>query len=111
MSKVKTEAIWQHEKVLPYILTCLKDRISEITTVEKIMLFGSRGRIPQDEWHILEGKDWDVLVQAGFRVKNANILVNKEYHLDLIVLNSEQVKEFCRAKPTKELFPTNEIKL
>ncbi|MFN4362474.1 hypothetical protein [Chryseobacterium hispalense] len=111
MSKVKPLAIWQHDKVLPYILTNLKDKISEITTVQKIILFGSRGRLPLEQWNELEGKDWDILVQAGCKLKNAHVLVDEDYHLDLLVLDEKQVKKFCLNKITKQLYPVNELEL
>ncbi|MGE4512855.1 MAG: hypothetical protein AB7E26_03430 [Chryseobacterium sp.] len=60
MSQVKPEAIWQHDKVLPYIVTRLKEKISDITAVEKIILFGSRGRLPLEQWNKFQGKDWDI---------------------------------------------------
>ncbi|AZA47737.1 hypothetical protein EG346_05820 [Chryseobacterium carnipullorum] len=110
MSRVKPEAIWQHDKVLPYILTRLKDKISEITAVEKIFLFGSRGRIPFEQWEDLEGKDWDVLVQAKCKLKNAMVLVDQDYHLDLLVLDENQVKKFTENMMIKQLFPINELK-
>lgn len=109
MSQVKPEAIWQHDKVLPYILTRLKDKISDITAVEKIILFGSRGRLPLEEWNEFEGKDWDILVQAKCKVKNAHVLVEGDYHLDLLVLNKEHTEKFIENMKTKELFPTNEL--
>ncbi|MBB4806833.1 hypothetical protein HNP38_002129 [Chryseobacterium defluvii] len=109
MSQVKPEAIWQHEKVLPYILTRLKDKIDEITAVEKIMLFGSRGKLPPACWNELEGKDWDVLVQAKFRLKNSRVLIDEDYHLDLLVMDESQTEVFCRGKTVKELFPVNEL--
>jgi hypothetical protein len=109
MSKVNTGAIWQHEKVLPYILSCLKDKIGSITPVEKILLFGSRGRLPLEKWNELEGKDWDILVQARCKLKNAHVLVDEGYYVDLLVLNEEQVIKFCNNRLVKELFPVNEI--
>ena len=109
MSQVKPESIWQHDKVLPYILTSLKDKINDITAVEKIIIFGSRGRLPIERWNELQGKDWDILVQARCKVKNAGVLVSENYHLDLLVLDKEQVKKFCQNKVTKEIFPTNEL--
>lgn len=109
MSKVKPMAIWQHDKVLPYILTRLKDKISEITTVQKIFLFGSRGRLPFESWNELQGKDWDILVQAGCKLKNAHVLVDEDYHLDLLVLNKEHTEKFIKNMKTKELFPKNEL--
>ncbi|NML55832.1 nucleotidyltransferase family protein [Chryseobacterium cheonjiense] len=109
MSQVKTGAIWQHEKVLPYILTSLKDKIAEITPVEKIFLFGSRGRLPFESWNELQGKDWDVLVQAGCKLKNAHVLVERGYHLDLLVMSREQTEKFIGNMKTKQLFPVNEL--
>ncbi|MBO6185300.1 MAG: hypothetical protein J6O88_11545 [Chryseobacterium sp.] len=111
MSQVKPESIWQHEKVLPYILTSLKDKINDITEVEKIIIFGSRGRLPVERWDELQGKDWDILVQARCKVKNAGVLVGENYHLDLLVLDEEQVKKFCQNKVTKELFPVNKLEI
>lgn len=108
MSRVKYEAIWQHNKVLPYILTTLKDKIEEITPVEKIFLFGSRGRVPFENWKELEGKDWDVLVQTKFKLKNAQVLVDKDYHLDLLVLDEERIKTNY-SKNLKIIFPVNEL--
>lgn len=109
MSRAKPESIWQHNKVLPYILTSLKNKINDIAAVEKIIIFGSRGRLPLERWSELEGKDWDILIQARCKVKNAGILVNKNYHVDLLVLDEEQVKKFCQNKVTKEIFPVNEL--
>ncbi|MCY1659387.1 hypothetical protein [Chryseobacterium sp. SL1] len=109
MSRVKTESIWQHDKVLPYILTSLKDKINEITAVEKILLFGSRGRLPLERWNELEGKDWDILVQAKYKLKNAHVLVEEGYHLDLLVLDESQTEKFIRNMKIKELFPLNEL--
>ncbi|MDF2551936.1 MAG: hypothetical protein K0R77_1211 [Chryseobacterium sp.] len=109
MSRIKPESIWQHDKVLPYILTRLKDKIREITAVEKIILFGSRGRLPLERWNELEGKDWDVLVQAKCKLKNAHVLVEPNYHLDLLVLDESQTKKFSENMTTKELFPLYEL--
>lgn len=111
MSRVKLNAIWQHEKVLPYILTTLKDKISEITAVEKIFLFGSRGRIPFEQWKDLEGKDWDVLVQAKCKLKNAHVLVDKDYYLDLLVLDKEEIKKYYSQDKLKMVFPENGLKI
>ncbi|GAA5095217.1 hypothetical protein GCM10023210_27680 [Chryseobacterium ginsengisoli] len=109
MSQVKTESIWQHDKVLPYILMSLKEKINEITAVEKIILFGSRGRLPLERWNELKGKDWDILVQAKCKLKNANVLVEKDYHLDLLVLDKNRIDELYEHIKTKELFPMNEL--
>lgn len=109
MSRVKTESIWQHDKVLPYILTSLKGKINEITALEKILLFGSRGRLPLEGWSELEGKDWDILVQAKCKLKNAHVLIEENYHLDLLVLDEEQTERFIRNMKIKELFPLNEL--
>ncbi|MFP3595842.1 hypothetical protein [Chryseobacterium sp. SIMBA_029] len=109
MSRVKLETIWQHDKVLPYILTTLKDRIDDITAVEKIFLFGSRGRIPFEEWKELEGKDWDVLVQAKCKLKNAHVLVDKDYYLDLLVLDEEKIRTYYSKNKMVMVFPENEL--
>jgi hypothetical protein len=109
MNRAKPEIIGQHNKVLPYILTRLKDKINEITAVEKILLFGSRGRLPLERWSELEGKDWDILVQAKCKLKNAHVLVEEGYHLDLLVLDEYRINELYEHIKTKELFPLNEL--
>ncbi|SHL41376.1 hypothetical protein [Chryseobacterium polytrichastri] len=109
MSRVKLEAIWQHEKVLPYILTTLKDKIDNITAVEKIFLFGSRGRVPFADWETLEGKDWDVLVQAKCKLKNAYVLIDKDYYLDLLVLDEETIREHYSKNKLAMIFPENDL--
>ncbi|MDQ1160173.1 hypothetical protein QE422_000541 [Chryseobacterium sp. SORGH_AS 447] len=109
MSRIKPGVIWQHEKVLPYILTSLKDKINDMTAVEKIILFGSRGRLPVERWNELEGKDWDIVVQAKCKLRNAHILVDEGYHLDLLVLDKDQTEEFTENMTVKELFPVNEL--
>jgi len=109
MSRVKLETIWQHDKVLPYILTTLKDKIDDITAVEKIFLFGSRGRVPFEEWDTLEGKDWDVLVQAKCKLKNAHVLIDKDYYLDLFVLDEESINTHYSNNKLAMIFPENEL--
>ncbi len=109
MSQVKLGAIWQHDTVLPYILKQLKERIEEITPVEKIYLFGSRGRVPANRWNELEGKDWDVLVQAKIGLTNASVLVAEGYYIDLMVLDEQRAKEICGAIKTKMIYPIDEL--
>lgn len=109
MSRVKLEAIWQHDKVLSYILTTLKDKIDDITAVEKIFLFGSRARVPFEEWNILEGKDWDVLVQARCKLKNAYALLDKDYYLDLLVVDEETIQEHYSNNKLTMIFPENNL--
>lgn len=109
MSKVKLEAIWQHEKVLPYILTTLKNKIEDITAVEKIFLFGSRGRVPFENWKELEGKDWDILVQAKFKLKNSHVLVDEGYYVDLFVLDEESIQKYYSQNKLTMIFPENEL--
>lgn len=111
MGKVKLETIWQHHKVLPYILNELKQKIENITPVEKIYLFGSRAKTPLEDWHRLEGKDWDIIVQAGCKLTNTQIwTTDKNYHIDLYVVNEEQAKKLLQdTGKTLELFPCNEL--
>ncbi len=109
MSRVKLEAIWQHDQVLPYILTTLKEKINDITGVEKIFLFGSRGRVPFEEWNTLEGKDWDLLVQAKCKLKNAHVLLDKDYYLDLLVLDEETIQKYYYNNKLTMIFPENNL--
>lgn len=111
MGKLKLETIWQHSFVLPYILQDLKQKIENITPVEKIYLFGSRAKTPLEDWHKLEGKDWDIIVQAGCKLTNTQICItDKNYHIDLYVVNEEQAKKLLQETgKTLELFPCNEL--
>jgi hypothetical protein len=111
MSKIKLETIWQHEQVLPYILNELKQKIDNITTVQKIYLFGSRAKTPVEDWHTIEGKDWDIIVQAKFKLTNTHIwTTDKNYHIDLYVVSEEQTdKILLNTGKTLELFPCNEL--
>lgn len=111
MSKVKLETIWQHDKVLPYILNELRKKIENITPVEKIYLFGSRAKTPTQDWHRLEGKDWDIIVQAGCKLANTQIwTTGKNYHIDLYVVSEEQATQLLKnTGKTVELFPRNEL--
>lgn len=111
MSKVKWEAIWQHDKVLPYILNDIKEKVEKITPVHKIYLFGSRAKIPVEEWGKLEGKDWDIVVQAGFGITNTHGWTSeKNYHIDLYVFGEKQTNDLLHSVgKAKQLYPTNEI--
>ncbi|MCY1659384.1 hypothetical protein [Chryseobacterium sp. SL1] len=53
----------------------------------------------------MEGKDWDVLVQTKCKLKNSHVLVEENYHLDLLVLDESQTEKFIQNMKTKELFP------
>lgn len=109
MSKIRLDRKGQPSEVLPYILTTLKDKISEITAIEKIILFGSRGRLPLERWTEIEGKDWDILAQAKCKIKNAKVWVDQAYHMDLLILDKDQTDTFCQNRTTKEIFPHNEL--
>lgn len=111
MGKLKLETIWQHQVVLPYILNDLRQKIENITPVEKIYLFGSRAKTPLEDWHRLEGKDWDIIVQAKCKLTNTQIwTTGKNYHIDLYVVSEEQAKQLLQnTGKTLELYPCNEL--
>ncbi len=113
MSKIKWETIWQHDKVLPYILYELKEKIEKITPIEKIYVFGSRAKKPVEEWQKLEGKDWDIIVQAKCKITNAQIWTkNLNYHIDLFVLDEKQTQKLLNnVKIYKEIYPKNELNI
>ncbi|MDR2234716.1 MAG: hypothetical protein LBE92_01205 [Chryseobacterium sp.] len=90
MSCVKHEVIWQHDNVLPYILTTLKNKIDEITEVEKIFLFGSRGRVPFEQ-----RKD----------------LIDKDYDVELLVPDEEKIKMYYSGNKLTMIFSGNELKI
>ncbi|WP_276967121.1 hypothetical protein [Chryseobacterium sp.] len=49
-------------------------------------------------------------VQAQYKLKNARLLPDEEYYLELLLLNESQTKKFTENMTTKELFPLNELK-
>ena len=111
MSKVRQDMIWQHNLVLPYILGDLKAKIEKICAVEKILLYGSRARIPFKDWEQLVGKDWDILVIAKFPIVNTNIWTTAcNYHVDLHVIDAAMAKIILQhPRAIKELYPNNEL--
>ena len=109
MSQVKTHLIWQHEKVLPYLFGELKTKIEAVRPVEKIYLFGSRAKTPVSEWTQLEGKDWDILVIAGFPIVNTKVWTSQMgYHIDLIIRDNKNPIYYPN---WIELFPNNFLNL
>ena len=57
--------------------------------MEAIYLVGSRGKIPQENWDTLEGKDWDVIFQTKLQVNNTRVWTSDlNYHIDLLVFKS-----------------------
>ena len=92
MIQIRTEMIWQPDEVLPYIFGELKSKIEAITPVMHIYLFGSRATVPVNEWHTLEGKDWDILVACRFRITNTTVWTKAlGYHIDLTVTDVKTV--------------------
>ncbi len=101
-------AIWQHEKVLPYVLGELRERIEKISPVTKIYLFGSRARVPVAQWHTLEGKDWDIWTVCNFPIKNTEIFTKQlNYHIDLKITGEKEAKLFLSQGSVLELYPLN----
>ncbi|MDR6371413.1 hypothetical protein J2795_002800 [Chryseobacterium bernardetii] len=49
------------------------------------------------------------LVQAQHKLKNAGLLLNEKYYLELLLLNESQTKKFTENMTIKELFPLNEL--
>lgn len=113
MSQVKMETIWQHDKVLPYILNELREKIEAITPVHKIYLYGSRARTAVFDWDKLEGKDWDIMVICAFPIVNTIIWTRElNYHIDLTVTTQERIEHFKQYNiPFIELYPKNELEM
>jgi predicted nucleotidyltransferase len=109
MSKVKLNAIWQHDKVLPYLLNDLKQKIEAITPVKKMYLFGSRARTPMKEWNKLAGKDWDILVICNFPIENTELWTSVlNYHIDLVITNPQKEAAWlANSRTVIELYPNN----
>ncbi len=113
MSQIKLDMIWQHNTVLPYILGQLRQTIEAITPIQHIYLIGSRAYTPVQEWHILEGKDWDILVVCAFAIVNTKVwTTDKNYHIDLTVANPQKAAALLQnAKNALELYPNNELQI
>jgi hypothetical protein len=95
MSQVKTDRIWQHNFVLPYILNELKQKIEAITPIHTIYLTGSR----------------DVLVVCDFPIINTAVWTRElNYHIDLIITNATKAEALLRnAQMAIELYPYNQL--
>lgn len=50
------------------------------------------------------------LVQAQYKLKNARLLSDEGYHLELLLLNESQTKKFTENMTTKQFFPLNALK-
>jgi len=113
MSQIKAEAIWQHELVLPYILKDLKAKIDAITPVRAIYLYGSRSRAAPNDWRLLDGKDWDVMIVCDFPIVNAHIWTTTlNYHIDLTITTADKIKNFIeRSNSFIELYPNYELEI
>lgn len=113
MSRIKMETIWQHDLVLPYILTGLKAKIEAVTPVRAIYLYGSRAKLEPKDWHLLEGKDWDILVCCDFPIVNSHIWTTAlNYHIDLTVTDALKTSRFLQNNDAMiELFPVNKLEI
>lgn len=109
MSKVQLEMIWQHDKVLPYILHELKQYVERITPVHQIYLYGSRAKTPIQDWKRLDGKDWDIIMVCNFPIINTHIWTTaKNYHIDLSIISKQQADDLLKHKKYMvELFPSD----
>jgi hypothetical protein len=110
MSSTQLEMIWQHDKVLPYILNELKQHVEQITPVHQIYLYGSRAKTPMADWTALAGKDWDIIMVCNFPIINTHIwTTGRNYHIDLSVIGKNQATELRQyRKDLVELFPSGE---
>lgn len=110
MSSIQLEMIWQHDKVLPYILNELKQHVERITPVHQIYLYGSRAKTPITNWTTLKGKDWDIIMVCNFPIINTHIwTTDKNYHIDLSVISKQEAIELRKyRKDLMELFPSDE---
>ena len=110
MSQVNLGMIWQHDIVLPYILNDLKQQIETITPVHKIVVYGSRAKTDIENWSTLRGKDWDIIVVADCPLINTHIWTrDKNYHIDLRIVDIAQANKKLEYIKTKELYPINEL--
>jgi predicted nucleotidyltransferase len=108
MSQVKTDRIWQHNLVLPYILNGLKQKIEAITPVHKIYLTGSRAKTPVADWGELEGRDWDILVVCDFPIINTAVWTRDlNYHIDLVITTPGKAATLLQK--AIELYPDNQL--
>jgi hypothetical protein len=113
MSQVKLNMIWQHNTVLPYILGQLRQNIEAITPIQHIYLMGSRAYTPAEEWSVLDGKDWDILVVCAFAIVNTAIWTSQaNYHIDLTIADPQKALALLQhAKNAIELYPNNALQI
>lgn len=50
------------------------------------------------------------LVQVQYKLKNARLLLNEKYYLELLILGESQTKKFTENMTSKQFFPLNELK-
>ena len=110
---MRLDMIWQPEQVLPYLLHTLKAKVETITTVKAIYLFGSRSRVGLDEWHTLEGKDWDIYIVCDFPIVNTRIWGRDlGYYMDVVVTTQKRIDTLLQANSgIKQLFPQDTLGL
>ena len=113
MSRIDLNLIWQHEKVLPYLLGELRQKIEAISPIENIYLYGSRARTPTQDWKNLDGKDWDILVVCKFPIINTKIWTTAlNYHIDLKITDTAGTENFFKYKKHwVELYPKLRLKI
>lgn len=110
MSQVKLDMIWQHEKVLPYILSELKAQVERITPVHSMYLHGSRAKTSIDSWNQLKGKDWDVVMVCNFPIVNTRIwTIDKGYYIDLTITTESILQKMMQYQKYVELYPNNTL--
>jgi len=113
MSIVRLDMIWQPEAVLPYLLHTLKAKVETITPVKAMYLFGSRSRVGLDQWHTLEGKDWDIYIVCDFPIVNTRIWGRDiGYYLDIVITTQKRIDTLLQANGgIKQLFPEDTLDL
>lgn len=110
---MRLDMIWQPEQVLPYLLHTLKAKVGTITPVKAIYLFGSRSRVGLEEWHTLEGKDWDIYIVCDFPIVNTRIWGRDlGYYMDVVVTTQKRIDALLQANSgIKQLFPEDTLGL
>jgi len=55
-------------------------------------------------------KNTEIVDQVQYKLKNARLLLNEKYYLELLILGESQTKKFTENMTSKQFFPLNELK-
>lgn len=111
MSRRNLDKKYSPEDIIPYLYSLFYERMPKVSKPIRMYLVGSRGRLPLEEWGILKGKDWDIVVEFDHCMRDANSLIDSEYNIEIMCCDTKNVVDSVRSNNYKgsgkgiELFP------